>query len=718
MAPQGDFIGRMAKLPKYDVEILSIRKAKIAVFLIALIFELLRFVVLGCLWSLIYASEAESFEGNQWLRRSSGGVCFLLTCSLCVSSAIVAITSLAGTEATGFGRIMPCFYFITLLWSIVEVFSLVGFTTKHHDAAEMAYARLAPIAWAFVTASFIGRCAMTGISFASWKSTRRAINAKCRAESRELAKSGRNLPGAYATRAMQKSKFVGNVSQGPFNAGAVPTAARQEASTFPPTTGAASSSPPLATRQFSSSNSRGRVKSTIWLKNLDHAELHKHPELLETFTTTIKEAIAKEAGHGLSSAHVEVHLTAGSVIVDSTITPPTHVCHHSVHSVLEKSPTLVETILDHVQNVPDIKKVSQGTVHVSHAFHAKESSAVGGFGDATGSGTMFHHSGRCAAAIAASARIKKAESVLREEIEALRSDFRRKLTEVEESCRARAQETEQRISNVEERAKSDVDGHCGNVRVQSEGGDGHSRTILATNRLPDLPSDVAQGRVQSAHENISSAFLGATSFPPAMGLKSGNFEFYTKSVAANAEHSKEIHGLRYELQSLKQKFEDFVVKLDDVVGSAKISRQKKIEFGCSRLKQDLVKSLVFPPVERNAAQRLALHLLRQSCEVSALILAGPANCASHVASLQVLRSKYKSAGELREIARHVMTEHLREILSRPSAASQGAVVTALMNGSVCGSPWGAEETNSGDNSPVASETFEWPPIATGSALRT
>merc|ERR1712232_74892 len=97
---------------------------------------------------------------------------------------------------------------------------------------------------------------------------------------------------------------------------------------------------------------------------------------------------------------------------------------------------------------------------------------------------------------------------------------------------------------------------------------------------------------------------------------------------------------------------------------------------------DLVHALVAPGETKGDAQRLALRLLRQACEVAALLCAGPATDKSSQldpVEIEKLKNKCRSAREIRECCRTLIAERVQHLLEKPSPVADHALNVALLD---------------------------------------
>jgi len=106
------------------------------------------------------------------------------------------------------------------------------------------------------------------------------------------------------------------------------------------------------------------VTSSMRMKNLDYNQLTANPALLTTFQEAMKKAIASAAGPGILPEHVELALSAGSVVVLATIKPPRGVCAVAVQSEL-KPASLSHAVSVMVASLDSIKEVATGPITVS-----------------------------------------------------------------------------------------------------------------------------------------------------------------------------------------------------------------------------------------------------------------------------------------------------------------------------------------------------------------
>eukprot|EP00929_Paragymnodinium_shiwhaense_P101684 TRINITY_DN6483_c0_g1_i1.p1 TRINITY_DN6483_c0_g1~~TRINITY_DN6483_c0_g1_i1.p1 ORF type:complete len:2326 (-),score=505.13 TRINITY_DN6483_c0_g1_i1:121-7098(-) len=107
-----------------------------------------------------------------------------------------------------------------------------------------------------------------------------------------------------------------------------------------------------------------QVSFTMTVEHVDYDEVMNDESLRDSFTLNVKEAVALEAGPGITAEHVHVILSAGSVIIDSTIIPPAGVQIASVHEKLSTSTSMTETVVSSVKEVPGIAKAARGEIGV------------------------------------------------------------------------------------------------------------------------------------------------------------------------------------------------------------------------------------------------------------------------------------------------------------------------------------------------------------------
>uniref|UniRef100_A0A7S4SS69 Uncharacterized protein n=1 Tax=Alexandrium monilatum TaxID=311494 RepID=A0A7S4SS69_9DINO len=108
-----------------------------------------------------------------------------------------------------------------------------------------------------------------------------------------------------------------------------------------------------------------RAELSMTVENVDYHALSESPRLLADFRSAVSGAIASEAGHGLEEDHVELTLSAGSVVVQAAIHAPPDVCPHALHAALESSETFHESVVARVTEVEGIHEVCTGDVAVS-----------------------------------------------------------------------------------------------------------------------------------------------------------------------------------------------------------------------------------------------------------------------------------------------------------------------------------------------------------------
>jgi len=106
------------------------------------------------------------------------------------------------------------------------------------------------------------------------------------------------------------------------------------------------------------------VTALIKVENMDYAELHANAEVLRNFQEAMKKTIALHAGPGVNPEHVELALSAGSVIVHATIRPPKGISVKAAATLLEAAP-LDQAVLTSVEQLDGIQAVCTGQLSIS-----------------------------------------------------------------------------------------------------------------------------------------------------------------------------------------------------------------------------------------------------------------------------------------------------------------------------------------------------------------
>jgi hypothetical protein len=97
-------------------------------------------------------------------------------------------------------------------------------------------------------------------------------------------------------------------------------------------------------------------------------ELNKNATVMDSFKTTMKAQVANQAGPEILPEHVTLKLSAGSVVVEATITPPTTVNADTLKTSLETKKTALATaVATEVKKVPGIDSVRDMNVPISVA---------------------------------------------------------------------------------------------------------------------------------------------------------------------------------------------------------------------------------------------------------------------------------------------------------------------------------------------------------------
>jgi len=106
------------------------------------------------------------------------------------------------------------------------------------------------------------------------------------------------------------------------------------------------------------------VELVMKLKNINHADLTSNPALVESFTACLKESVIANAGPGIKPEHVQIILSAGSVIAKVKIVPPSGVLAGNVAAKLD-SKAVSTHVLEQVKVLPGIAEVTTGQIQVA-----------------------------------------------------------------------------------------------------------------------------------------------------------------------------------------------------------------------------------------------------------------------------------------------------------------------------------------------------------------
>lgn len=106
-----------------------------------------------------------------------------------------------------------------------------------------------------------------------------------------------------------------------------------------------------------------KVEVSMTVKNMSFTALSASPKLRAEFEQSTKQTLAENAGPGIDSSAVEVHISAGSVIVDGKITPPPGMNVVDMDKALEQgAKNLGETLIARVAVLPGIDTVALGKI--------------------------------------------------------------------------------------------------------------------------------------------------------------------------------------------------------------------------------------------------------------------------------------------------------------------------------------------------------------------
>lgn len=111
-----------------------------------------------------------------------------------------------------------------------------------------------------------------------------------------------------------------------------------------------------------------KVSFSLVVKNVSYEQLKALGDLLVQFLAKLRAVIAQALGVPVDS--VEIKLSAGSVKVESTITPPAsgNVTGANVTATLSngsKTAALATSVVDGVKNLPNISQAATGDIVVS-----------------------------------------------------------------------------------------------------------------------------------------------------------------------------------------------------------------------------------------------------------------------------------------------------------------------------------------------------------------
>merc|ERR1719247_1596982 len=104
------------------------------------------------------------------------------------------------------------------------------------------------------------------------------------------------------------------------------------------------------------------VALSMKVLNVNYVSLHANTDMRAQFVQNVKEAIIFESGAGIAQEDVQVHLSAGSVIVQASIEPSSSAMSSLILTRLEASTTLTKTVVDQVSSVPGISSITSGSI--------------------------------------------------------------------------------------------------------------------------------------------------------------------------------------------------------------------------------------------------------------------------------------------------------------------------------------------------------------------
>jgi len=109
------------------------------------------------------------------------------------------------------------------------------------------------------------------------------------------------------------------------------------------------------------------VDFSFRLSNINYATLmaRQNAHVLGKLLIVMKTLVANEAGDKVLAEHVDMSLSAGSLIVEVSIRPPASIAASSVQSNLGKSPQMLSQMMEGIRSVEGISGVSTGVISAS-----------------------------------------------------------------------------------------------------------------------------------------------------------------------------------------------------------------------------------------------------------------------------------------------------------------------------------------------------------------
>lgn len=98
---------------------------------------------------------------------------------------------------------------------------------------------------------------------------------------------------------------------------------------------------------------------------MDYSQLLSKPKLRSSFETTVKKAIASEAGHGITPSAIDLALQPGSVVVLASIQSLQQETANAVVRGFNSSTTLSKKLVDSVRNVDGMAGVCTGHLTIT-----------------------------------------------------------------------------------------------------------------------------------------------------------------------------------------------------------------------------------------------------------------------------------------------------------------------------------------------------------------
>jgi len=112
-------------------------------------------------------------------------------------------------------------------------------------------------------------------------------------------------------------------------------------------------------------SSEGRVVFSLRIENINYALLLTNIALLRNVEETLQDTIARESVEGTLPEHIDIELSAGSLVARVVVTPPENTAATSVQETIALSTRLISNVALNLNSIDGLSNVTTGQVVVN-----------------------------------------------------------------------------------------------------------------------------------------------------------------------------------------------------------------------------------------------------------------------------------------------------------------------------------------------------------------